>query len=514
MLITLYIGSVDGCSEVVSFSAPSSQCHIWPNQSQTCKITETTRLVLMPQGQQACLLINNKDSEPLGTISVEIQRVFFQCKNKNEYFTTSYSMHVVSSKRCNWMGTCSNSKCAAVKLDTIVDELKGESSSYPGFSYCSECFSCEAACLFYRVYAKPTSDVFEVFSCPIWELKVVIKVKLSLASNIEKQELFTVSPGISVEWENLKLTMTSVTQPQVPALSGKFLSDGTRIAYVHASNFGDLTAGSIGDLQCTSHSQASDSFHECKLSPQICTCHPQELSASCSCSEKDLFSYFTLKDSLPLSMPGLSLIGSNNLVEAQFHQFLSLEMQIQMQGLHLITLIHKNKCFIKMLKLNGCYNCLSSAKLDIECSTDFGETLAHIICPSITFSIKCSVNKTISYITLHFTKATINETCKVNCPGGITETNINGILDFVIKEQRHKFDNNITIKTNDSGNLNLDLGFSLSTLFGNWKTALLSIIMTIIIFILMIFCSSIIVRYMCFYMISLRAFSFKNRKNQ
>jgi len=90
------------------------------------------------------------------------------------------------------MGSCSESKCGVVKLDTIVEELKVESSSYPGFSYCSEscgcwacnCFSCEAACLFYRVYAKPTSSIFEVFSCPIWELNVLVKVKLSFALDI------------------------------------------------------------------------------------------------------------------------------------------------------------------------------------------------------------------------------------------------------------------------------------------------------------------------------------------
>jgi len=58
-----------------------------------------------------------------------------------------------------------------------------------------------------------------------------------------------------------------------------------------------------------------------------------------------------------------------------------------------------------MLKLSGCYNCLSSAKLDIECTTDFGETLAHIICPSISFSMKCSVNKTVSHVTLYFSRA-------------------------------------------------------------------------------------------------------------
>jgi len=209
-------------------------------------------------------------------------------------------------------------------------------------------------------------------------------------------------------------------------------------------------------------------------------------------------------------MQGLSLIGSNNLVEAQFHQFLNLEMQIQMHGLHLITLSQKNTCSLKMLKLSGCYNCLTLAKLDFECITDFGETLAHIICLSITFSSRCSVNKTVSHITLHFSKATINETCKVHCPGGISEFNINGILDFVIKDQVHKFNNIITVKSNDSSNLNIDLGFSLSTLFGNWKTASFSILITKIVFILMIIFSPLILR-MCLTHLT-RCRSLYNRK--
>jgi len=74
VFLSAYLVTVDSCSDVVSFSAPSSKCHLWPNQSQICIITETTRLILMPQGQQASLLIDNKNKEPLGTISVEVER--------------------------------------------------------------------------------------------------------------------------------------------------------------------------------------------------------------------------------------------------------------------------------------------------------------------------------------------------------------------------------------------------------------------------------------------------------
>jgi len=92
----------------------------------------------------------------------------------------------------------------------------------------------------------------------------------------------------------------------------------------------------------------------------------------------------------------------------------------------------------------------------------------------------------------------------------VSEFNINGILDFVTKEQIHKFDNIITTKSNSSGSLNVDLGFSLSTLFGNWKTALLTILITIYLFILMILFLPSIIQTLIHKFLYL---SFQNRKN-
>jgi len=79
------------------------------------------RLLLMPQGQTACLLIKNTDNEPIGSISAE--EFFLDCKKKNEYFTRSYHMIVESSKRCPWVGTCTGEKFAKINLHSIIEEL-------------------------------------------------------------------------------------------------------------------------------------------------------------------------------------------------------------------------------------------------------------------------------------------------------------------------------------------------------------------------------------------------------
>jgi len=125
----------------------------------------------MPQGQIACLLIKNINNEPMGTISAEVLKVFLECKNKNVYFTRSYRMQVESSKRCPWVGSCTDDKCSSIKVYSRIEELSDEANRSPGFSYCVEscgcakcgCFSCSSGCLFYRTYVKPKMMIYMKF---------------------------------------------------------------------------------------------------------------------------------------------------------------------------------------------------------------------------------------------------------------------------------------------------------------------------------------------------------------
>ena len=68
--------------------------------------------------------------------------------------------------------------------------------------------------------------------------------------DVKREENFVTTPGHNIEWENMNIVITSVSQPPIPLLSKKFLTDGNRTILVSASNFGKLIPDTIGDFQC------------------------------------------------------------------------------------------------------------------------------------------------------------------------------------------------------------------------------------------------------------------------
>jgi len=51
-----------------------------------------------------------------------------------------------------------------------------------------------------------------------------------------------------------------------------------------------------------------------------------------------------------------------------------------LQGLQLMNKFENSRCLMEFKRLEGCYNCLSGAILELECHTDFGTALSHINC--------------------------------------------------------------------------------------------------------------------------------------
>ena len=339
-----------------------------------CIITETTRLALMPQGQDVCLLIKDPNGEPLGTLAVEVEKVTVACQPKNEYFTRSFSMKVESSKRCPTMGSCSGEKCGSIKIDSKVEELNGEPNNSPGFTYCMEscgcwgcdCFVCTSGCLFYRTFAAPaTNTVYEVFSCPVWEYKVKVTLRINLQGE-SRQEVFELKPGVPVEWRTVKLALISVSSPPVPVLGSQFLTDGAKVIMVRASASGQPVSNTIGELQCSSKDKAIN--FDCYLPHDSCKCHSREKYVSCSCSEHQLEPLFNkVEYVLPLESQGISLSGIGTNIEAEYNNIASLELQITMEGFRLATKTEKNHCKINPIELGGCYSCFTGAKVKFEC---------------------------------------------------------------------------------------------------------------------------------------------------
>ena len=58
VILCVLIISVDACSKAVTLNAQSNQCEMSYNNTQLCTISNVVRLVLVPQEQKSCLLIN------------------------------------------------------------------------------------------------------------------------------------------------------------------------------------------------------------------------------------------------------------------------------------------------------------------------------------------------------------------------------------------------------------------------------------------------------------------------
>ncbi len=484
-----FFPSAESCSAATMLTATTRDCTPWEKDEsfQQCTLTEVTRLALVPQGQNTCLMIKKPDGTPLGTLKLQIEQIQMVCKKKNEYFTRSYKMDVVASKRCSHSGSCHGEKCNAYNKDSKIEELNGEAYKYPGFTYCQDscgcwgcqCFFCDDGCLFYRTYATPSSTTtYEVFSCPIWEFSIDVKLSMHGSSGKITTHKLILKPGIKMKWRNLEITLIGIVSPPTPILGKTFITDKTRTILAPTSNSGQPVAGTIGALQC-SNEEAGKEFKNCFLPHDICQCVPQGEKVSCTCANMDIEPLFEDAEYvLPLKMSGLTISNFESTVTAEFHSIASLEAQVSMTNLHLTFLSDKSTCKISPGQFEGCYSCITSAQLNYICTTDKGEALAYVSCGQGSFTAQCNASGINSTTTMAFHKAQIKEQCDVTCNGGTTNFQLEGTLTFVNKHQLSNTSNIIAGTDNESDpKLNKpDLSFLLDFLGKNWLIIILIVI--------------------------------------
>ncbi len=122
-------------------------------------------------------------------------------------------MKTQASKRCPNAGSCKGTICEDIKHDSVIKELEGIPYEHPGFSYCRDscgcfacgCFLCAEGCLFYRVFAVPSSPtVFEVYDCPLWQDQVIVTVTLH-TQNESQAETLSLRQGVGHSWKKHKV---------------------------------------------------------------------------------------------------------------------------------------------------------------------------------------------------------------------------------------------------------------------------------------------------------------------
>ena len=467
----LLFRSAFGCIEIVTLTAQESKCAVSSDGSHSCTLNQATRLVLAPQGQQSCLLVQNNENNNIGTLFVEVEDVALKCNAKTLYFTRSVEIKVNTEKRCPTMGSCTGSKCKETTKETKINEL-GEANDHLGITNCAEscscwschCFICSSACIFWRIFTVPKSDtVYEIFECPSWTYQIHVKLRMEANNNSWNEELFLV-PGLGKTIRKLNVAVVALTPPELPLLTTQFITDGNKVTMIRGSMHGQPISGTIGMIQCPTRDDASKM--NCRELPHdICNCVPRDESVACYCREvilEDIFS--NSQRTLPLEHQGITLVGQANDIHASLQGTSALELQLAFSGYQLTTKFDKSRCTINPYKLNGCYKCLSGAKFIYGCQVNFGTAQAYVTCETTQFVALCPSDNSKS-VTLALRQPNIKEKCKVYCPGGETEFVLEGKLVFIEEEHIGRTSSIIASSKRSS---EIDMNFLISFFKSNW----------------------------------------------
>uniref|UniRef100_A0A914XK33 Phlebovirus glycoprotein G2 fusion domain-containing protein n=1 Tax=Plectus sambesii TaxID=2011161 RepID=A0A914XK33_9BILA len=393
-------------------------------------------MALQPQGQEVCLLLQDHHHRPAGTFKMEVHQVEIRCQKVTKFFTRQVKIEVISQKRCPLMGSCHDEKCATVGPSDVIPEL-GEANNFPGYTRCVEscscwpcgCFLCSPACLFYRVYALPTTlDVFEVYHCPSWNVHLKINATLLTAMGSATQQLL-VEPGQTTSWNNIKITLESLSLPPIPTLDSTFITNGKTTTVLSKGD-----EGAVAQLTCTTASQAYNM--SCHLQPDLCNCQPAGDRVNCLCRETSATNEAITNQNLPAVVGGVLWLRPEGDSVSTLLPLTAATVRVSIKGMKIATQIDIDTCHIKEASLTGCYNCDNGTELTIQCQTGFGQAIAHVSCATTSFHLDCSPQPQTQAIRLHLSQSDIDENCQVTCPAATTSFQLKGKLFLFTTTQR------------------------------------------------------------------------------
>jgi len=435
MTVLVFVASLqlaDSCAETSSLTATEDVC-LMTSKSGTieCTFSDSTTFQLRPPGSRTCFLLKDNKGRPAGSLEIEVQEIEQRCVPRSEFFTRSFSINVESATRCAAAGSCYGDQCAMTHVNDAIPELGSQANKSPGYTFCTDtpggifngCLLPMQACIFYRVFAVPTSPkIYEVIECISWETTARIKLTISTSEN-SQEHLIALTPGATSSWNKIRATLTSMEIPQTAITQSTFITDGTRTARLN-----DVIRQQTY-LKCPTRVAAHQM--NCSFPSRICSCHPASAMIKCQCAEQMTDIWMTEDNLLPVSKPTQPFTQSLGRDIWTTADSFAARLQLSIYGLRATTKVDFNTCTMVAYKLKGCYSCRKGAVLEYQCSTDFGSALAHVSCPSAEFAVRCSAQTERGYATIHVSQPTIEESCRVTCPASTSEVKITGQLGYV-----------------------------------------------------------------------------------
>ncbi|ETN72512.1 hypothetical protein NECAME_18808, partial [Necator americanus] len=292
--------------------------------------------------------------------------------------------------------SCVENACENTSPSDQLKAFSHTANNSPGYTFCSQscgcitcegCFFCQPSCLFYRIYALPTSHtIYTVFNCPSWETIVNAEVTIRQEGSTITNTL-QLYPGQTTTWNNLRFSLIGTLVPQLPILSSTFMETDMGISIIKPAHKGQLATHNAGQLYYSTKQHAEQRIFASKA----CTCTHGLREASCMCSPGDMEE---LMKALPLPLVSKSFIilSRNKQVYAKPNIESTLQLHLVAENMKITTHLSNTTCEIETSDIIGCYDCVTGAEVSLYCRSSEGQTIANIECTTENQVALCTAN--------------------------------------------------------------------------------------------------------------------------
>uniref|UniRef100_A0A7E4UYA8 DUF5641 domain-containing protein n=1 Tax=Panagrellus redivivus TaxID=6233 RepID=A0A7E4UYA8_PANRE len=446
------------CNPATTFMAKSETCVISESGLIQCSV-KSSAIITTKAGQRLiCLQIKDPINDlTVFTVKVAIQQVVLRCQSNTLFYTRDHQIQTISSKRCAGAGSCTGDKCDGIKSTDHIAELQ-KGNDHPGYTHCAAscgcaacgCFRCDTACLFYRVYAKPTSPkLYKVSSCsvyaPIVSFNLIIEGIDNSSSITYSSNSFEKEPGTPTTWKNITTTILTVTVPPLPILSSKFLTnlDTSATRVVETAGAGQPVSGTIGQLQCKSLEDAK-AFTNCYFPPNTCNCDLRQDTAECICPRLRIQKLMKETEyRLPMLTGGVKLYQQDDSISAMLMDSTDMQLKMDFDNMKITSMQSNATCSVNKCNIKGCKDCEVSPTATVSCKTSHGMVIMELTCPSFKTTFECSHKEGEKSKPIILTKNEgTNEQCKVTCPAGRDSvvcryTTTTKVLNMAVEAEQH-----------------------------------------------------------------------------
>lgn len=182
-------------------------------------------------------------------------------------------------------------------------------------------------------------------------------------------------------------------------------------------------------VQCPSLAHAVAFNTSCLVPREICPyCTTVDKRAKCVCEPFRPLQYLNDSKAILPQRVGATVLKQQNGHVFSDTQLSDLQLQLSFDKLTLKTKMDFSQCSLEPVSLVGCGSCGSGATWSYFCTTDFGETLGHVFCPSSNFSVVCTSSKVLRQVILTLPSGRISEKCRLMCPHSVSEVPLQGSL--------------------------------------------------------------------------------------